>query len=354
MYSRIRLLLFVSVLAAAISCKKDGGGSTPPPVDPPPTTNNFTNPLLSTGPDPWVVKKDSFYYYMHTTGGSIEVWRTKKMSDLRNAPHFTVWSAPASGAYSRNVWAPELHFLNNKWYLYFAADDGNNANHRMYVLENANADPLTANWVFKGKITDPTDKWAIDGSVLEKDGQLYFLWSGWEGNTDGRQDIYIAPMSDPTTVSGNRVLLSSPTFDWERFGGPAYVNEAPEALKSPGGKTFITYSASGCWTDNYSLGLLSLRDNGNPLLAADWTKTATPVFTQNSASAAYGPGHNSFFKSVSGNEDWILYHANNAPAQGCGNARNPRMQKFTWNTDGTPNFGSPVKINTAIPKPSGE
>jgi GH43 family beta-xylosidase len=30
------------------------------------------------------------------------------------------------------------------------------------------------------------------------------------------------------------------------------------------------------------------------------------------------------------------------------------MQKFTWNGDGTPNFGEPVPINTSIKKPAGE
>ncbi|MCW3090657.1 MAG: family 43 glycosylhydrolase [Ferruginibacter sp.] len=356
MRSSSRYLWWLFIVTVALSCGKEnnGGGTIPPPVTPPAVTT-FTNPLLSSGPDPWVIKKDSFYYYTHTLGNRIGLWRTKKMSDLKNAPTFTVWLAPPTGSYSHNVWAPELHYINNKWYIYFAADDGNNPNHRMYVIENTSADPIAGTWVFKGKVADSNaDKWAIDGSVFDLNGQLYFIWSGWQGDTDGRQDIYIAPMADPVTVSGNRVLLSSPSNDWEKFGGPTFVNEGPEALKNASGRLFITYSASGCWTDNYCLGLLSLKPGGNPLSSADWTKNATPVFTQNAASMAYGPGHNSFFKSLDGTEDWILYHANSSSGQGCGDVRNPRMQQFTWNADGTPNFGSPVKINTSIQKPSGE
>ncbi|MEJ7661106.1 MAG: family 43 glycosylhydrolase [Hymenobacter sp.] len=60
---------------------------------------------------------------------------------------------------------------------------------------------------------------------------------------------------------------------------------------------------------------------------------------------AYGPGHNGFFKSKDGSEDWLVYHANNLVGQGCGDSRNPRIQKFTWNADDTPNFGTPVAIN---------
>jgi len=49
-----------------------------------------------------------------------------------------------------------------------------------------------------------------------------------------------------------------------------------------------------------------------------------------------------------------LYHANSAAGQGCTNARNPRMQPFSWNADGSPAFGVPVKINKPIRKPGGE
>jgi GH43 family beta-xylosidase len=347
-------IVFLFVLITSLSCGKNSGGGDNTP-SPPPTVNTFVNPLLSSGPDPWVIKKDNLYYYTHTLGNRIAIWRTTKMSELKNALVQTIWSAPATGPNSQNIWAPEIHFINNKWYAYYAADDGNNANHRMYVLENSSPNPLQGTWESKGKISDPTDKWAIDGTVFEHNGQLYFIWSGWEGDVDGRQDIYIAKMQNPWTIEGDRVLISAPTFDWEKLGTPDVdVNEGPEIIKNPAGKVFLTYSASGCWNDDYSLGLLTLKDGGNPLIAADWTKTPSPVFTKNTSGEAYGPGHNSFFNSADGTEDWILYHANPSSGQGCGNTRSPRMQKFTWNADGTPAFGQPVAAGAAVTKPSGE
>src|SRR5215207_8746350 len=108
------IFLFVLLIGPG-GCKKKG--STPDPT-PPPTATTFTNPLLNSGPDPWIVKKDSFYYYTHTLGNRISVWRTKKVSALRDVTPQTIWSAPSSGANSRNVWAPEIHYLNNKWYAY--------------------------------------------------------------------------------------------------------------------------------------------------------------------------------------------------------------------------------------------
>ena len=338
------------LLAAGMSCGKKTTYVTP---EPPLKDTAFTNPLLASGPDPWVVQKDTMYYYTHTFGDRVAIYSTSKMSALRQATLTTVWLPPSGGLYSKDIWAPEIHYLQGKWYAYFAADDGNNINHRMYVLENASADPLTGAWEFKGKIADPADKWAIDGSVFEYDGQLYFIWSGWQGDADGRQDIYLAKMKNPWTIEGNRVMISSPTYSWESIGSPS-VNDGPEAIRNSNGKLFITYSASGCWTDDYSLGLLTLRNAGNPMNPADWSKAASPVFSKNPGNGAYAPGHNAFFKSRDGREDWIIYHANAMAGQGCGNARSPRMQHFTWNADGTPDFGSPAQINTKIKKPSGE
>ncbi|MDO7744398.1 MAG: family 43 glycosylhydrolase, partial [Pedobacter sp.] len=160
----------------------------------------LTNPLLPSGADPYSYYKDGYYYYTHTTGNRIELWKTKDLAALKDAPHQTIWTPPANTAYSKSIWAPEIMFLQNKWYAYFAADDGKNENHRMYVLENSSADPMKGTWTFKGQITDPTNKWAIDGDIVELNNQLYMIWSGWEGDSNGKQEIFIAKLKNPWTV----------------------------------------------------------------------------------------------------------------------------------------------------------
>ena len=347
------ILLFVATGFG--SCKKTPTPDPAPPVE----TNTFTNPLLASGPDPWIIRQGDFYYYTHTLGNRIAIWKTAKVTELNKVTPQTVWTAPTTGPNSNNVWAPELHFMDNKWYAYYTA--GSSSDHstqRSFVLENGSADPLTGTWTDRGKIADPAaDFFSIDGTVFTHNGSSYFLYSGYPTANDNTQNIYIARMANPWTLATGRTLLSTPTFTWETVGSGGSspkVNEGPEILKNAAGKVFLIYSASGCWTDDYALGMLTLRDGGNPLVAADWTKSPTPVFSKRNASSAYGPGHNSFFKSKDGTEDWILYHANTAPGQGCGDVRSPRIQKFTWNADGTPNFGEPVPINTPIKKPSGE
>lgn len=350
---RLNSILIIAALFFVLPyCKKGDGGSTPPPPPPPPPANTFVNPLL-TGADPWVLKKDNQYYYTQTLGNRVGLWKTTTMSKLGSATNATIYTPPAGSSNSHNVWAPEIHFVDNKWYVYYTAGAGPDSTQRTWVLENSGADPMAGTWTSKGRIwNSDADFWAIDGTVFELNGINYFLWSGRPNISFQNQNIYIAKMINPWTLQTPTVTLTQPQLAWETVGGP--VNEAPEIIRNNAGKIFMVYSASGCWTDDYALGLLTLKDGGNPLIATDWSKSTAPVFTKKPESNAYGPGHNGFFKSPDGTEDWIIYHANEKSGDGCDVKRSIRMQSFTWNGDGSPNLGRPVKTGVGVVKPKGE
>lgn len=317
----------------------------------------FTNPLLPSGADPYSFYINGYYYYTNSLGNRIGLWKTKSLADLKGSTYKTIYTPPPGTMYSKDLWAPEVMFLQGKWYAYYAADNGDNNHHRLYVLENASADPMQGEWTFKGQINDVTNKWAIDGDVAEINGSLYMVWSGWQSDTNGEQDIYIAKMSNPWTIASERVKISKPALEWELHGdlndagNPAHVsvNEGPQFLVH-NNNVFVIYSASGCWTDYYALGMLTLTGN-NLLDSSAWRKTPQPVFQQSAENKVYATGHNSFFVSPSGKENWILYHANSLPNQGCGEQRSPRMQPFTWKGDGSPDFGIPVAERKALAIP---
>ena len=178
------------------------------------------------------------------------------------------------------------------------------------------------------------------------------------------QNLYLSALKNPWTIDGPRVRISTPTFAWEKAGDltpnpaagdPAHVdvNEGPEMLKH-GDRLFLIYSASGCWTENYCLGMLTADAGSNLLDPASWKKSPEPVFTAQPEAQTYAPGHCGFFKSPDGKEDWIIFHANSERDQGCGRFRSPRAQPFTWKADGTPDFGRPIPLATPIRRPSGE
>jgi GH43 family beta-xylosidase len=303
------------------------------------------NPIASSGADPWVIFRDGAYYYCYSRSDMVAVKKAERLQDIDRGRHKFVWNPPTGEAYSRELWAPELHYLDGKWYIYVAADDGRNETHRMYVLEGTTQDPQDL-FVLKGKIADSTDRWAIDGTVLRTEaGELFFIWSGWEDEVNVAQNLYIAPMSNPWTISGDRVLISEPEYEWETVGRPA-VNEGPEVLQR-GGRTFVVYSASGSWTDSYCLGQLELV-GPNPLNRSSWVKKAKPVFT--SGDSVFGPGHASFTVSPDGAEDWIVYHA--AKYRGSGWNREVRAQRFGWTAEGEPDFRRPVDAGIEVPAPS--
>jgi GH43 family beta-xylosidase len=319
-------------------------------VSSPPGT--FRNPLTNSGPDPWMTYYDGNYYLAATTWGGSSTGLTMRkaatIADLKQAAPQRIWqdSTPERCC---NFWAPEFFLLDGPnglhWYGYYSGGPSTCCDYqRIHVIESAGADPLGP-YTYKGQLKDATDDRSIDASVLQLNKSLYLLFAGRTGT---EQRIYIAPMKNPWTLSGERVLLSAPTYSWEQEG--RNINQGPVALQH-NGKTFIVYSASYCGGAAYKLGMLTYSGD-DPLLTSSWTKSATPVFQ--GTGDVFSPGHNTFFKSPDGKEDWIVYHANSSANGNCDMKRTPRIQKFTWNSDGTPNFGSPVPVDTILAVPSGE
>ncbi|MBQ4151155.1 MAG: glycoside hydrolase family 43 protein, partial [Clostridia bacterium] len=283
----------------------------------------FTNPIGDKA-DPYVIEKDGLYYYCFSSGTTVDgtSYAGVKVAVHENLPFgelstqiravFNASQTDIANA-KQNYWAPELHYFdaatvgkeNAGWYIYVAADDGDTKHHRMYVLRATDRENPLSDFEMVGQITDSTNKWAIDGTVMVHGGKLYFIWSGWEGDTDGYQNIYIAQMSNPWTVSSSRVLLSRPEYSWETNGYPD-INEGPQVLKAPDGTVHIIYSASTSFSQYYCYGALTLTGT-DPLDKASWYKSTTALFS--SGNGAYGTGHGSFVKDDDGNF-WMYYHAN--------------------------------------------
>ena len=310
----------------------------------------FQNPLEEHGPDPWLTYFEGAYYYASTVDDSIVMRTARKLAGLKSAPGQTVWSDTDPGR-GQDFWAPECFLLPNekgqpRWYLYYTACDGVEPNHRLYVLESSGRTPLGPDTFKAQLLTDPADEfYAIDGSVLQlPDGRLYLFWCGRPAVTG--QGLFVSRMTNAWTLEGPRTAIPA-----DGFGCPD-IREGPVTLVR-NGKAFLVYSTCDARTPNYKLGMLSADVSADLLDLASWHQYPQPVFAALPDHDVWGPGHCFFFKSPDQREDWIIYHAKNHTRWSF-EGRSSRAQPFTWQVDGTPDFGVPIPLSRRLAPPSGE
>lgn len=311
-----------------------------------------TNPVVKQRADPWVFRHTDGYYYMTASVPEydrIELRRSTTIQGLSTATPAVIWKRHASGIMGGHIWAPEIHYISGKWYIYFSAGTSSNKFAiRLYILECASENPLTGQWVEKGQLKTGWESFTLDATSFEISGTRYLVWAQSQTGIDSNSNLYIAKMNGPLAISGTPVMLTQPQYSWEKIGYS--VNEGPAVIKK-NGRIFMTYSASA--TDfNYCMGMLTASASSNLLDPASWSKSSNPVFKTNDANSQYGPGHNCFTTSQDGTVDIMVYHARNYknitgdPLYDPN--RHTRAQRLNWNTDGTPNFGIPVADGVTV------
>ncbi|KAF9454344.1 glycoside hydrolase family 43 protein [Macrolepiota fuliginosa MF-IS2] len=303
----------------------------------------YTNPVKEpNGSDPFMVYDKGYYYLTTTTWTNIQITRATTIAGLKTATPKVIWT-DSTASRCCNVWAPEIHWQSNEnaWFIYYTAGTSDTLdNQRLHALRGSSSDIWGSSWSFAGRIVIPNrDVWAIDGTILTVNSNKYLVYSSWDGSN---QCLWISQMTSATTV-GNTVKISTPTYSWEKIG--ANVNEGPAALQH-NGRTWIVFSGSSCTGTGYVLGRLELASGADPLNASSWTKYGSPIFT----SANGWPGHNGFFSSPSGNS-LIVFHANHNTPGACDGSRYTMVQPVNWNSDGTPNLGSPLPLSQNIAEP---
>lgn len=306
-------------------------------------TSETTSMIDNNGADPWVWKQDDIYYYTKTTGINVTIYKSDFISNLSAGESKIIYEPTEELG---NLWAPELHYIDNCWYVYFAADQPDET-HKMYVLVNENRDPFQGEWKCI-PIKGMDDKFAIDGTVLDTSKERYFVWSGWMGYENVQQDIYIAQMVSPIEIKKQKILLSSPEYKWEKQGNPL-INEGPQVLIK-NNTINLVYSASGSWTNDYCMGLITADLSADLLKKESWDKKTEPIFQ--SANGIYGPGHSGFTVSLDGSQEYLIYHS--ARWDGSGWNRSIRFQKLKFDEMGQILQGEPEASDTLLPIPKGE
>lgn len=305
-------------------------------------------PLIPQRADPYIHKHTDGYYYFTASVPSyegIELRRAKTLDALADAETRMVWHKPDTGPYSDLIWAPEIHFNQGAWYVYFAAAPSREIKdelfqHRMYAIKCEDDNPVTGSWEFCGQIDTGIDSFCLDATTFTHNDVLYYLWAQKGPGIRGNSNLYIAPMKTPTEIEGEPVMLTKPELEWETRG--FWVNEGPAVIKH-GGKIFVTYSGSAT-DENYCMGLIYADDNADLLNPSSWTKVQEPVFATDESVKMFGPGHNSFTQTPDG-KDVLVYHCRQYTEIEGDPLWNPDRHTFVkhvkWDDNGMPVFGKP-------------
>jgi GH43 family beta-xylosidase len=298
-----------------------------------------SNPQSTTSQaDPFVTFHEGYYYYTFTTGDHVEVRKSASLEGIASATPVSVWRSWEESSIIGPAWAPELHYLNGKWYIYTTGKVAGTDEMRVIVLEG---DRPQDQFTYKGNLAG-----GIDATILKHPhGGLYMVWMRHEGSS--LTNITIAPMTSPTSLGQGWTQISDPNYanwyDWETRH--QNCNEGPQIIHR-NGKFFLTYSASASWTSEYCLGMFTCDDKADVMDAGVWEKSPEPVFQKSWENGVVGVGHASFTTSPDGKEDWICYHGmddtdgDGTIEQGWEN-RHPFIQRISWHADGSPNFGIP-------------
>lgn len=242
-------------------------------------SQTFRNPVNPSA-DPSLMFHNGRYYVATTRGDRIGIWSSPSLATLLVQPEQVVWR-DSDPSRNTQMWAPAFRQVGGRWYIYYTASDGVDANHRMYVIESEGDNPLGP-YHFKAKIAD-FGEYAIDGEPITVNGQQYFVWTGPGRGQGGPAQLYIARMSNPWTVTGGRVAIPA-------AGGCSEVREGPTPIYG-NGRVFLTYSSCDTGKPDYQLWMKSIANGADPMVAANWVQHPGPIFSRNDETGVWGPGH---------------------------------------------------------------
>ena len=277
----------------------------------------YNSPLVLQRADPFVYRHTDGYYYFTGSIPSydrIELRRSKTINGLSTAQPVDIWHKHEHGPMGNHIWAPELHYLDGKFYIYFGAGEAENKwALRPYVLECQGQDPMKDEWRELGMMQRTANDessftgFSLDGTVFEAAGERYYVWAEKVGFGNGllTSNLYIAKMATPCSLSTPAMELTTPDYDWERVG--FWVDEGPAALIK-NGRVFLTFSSSATGAC-YCMGMMEADEGADLLDRNSWKKSRYPVLKTDAELGIFGPGHNCFTVAEDGETVLSVYHA---------------------------------------------
>jgi arabinan endo-1,5-alpha-L-arabinosidase len=225
---------------------------------------------------------------------------------------FTLATLPAWAVQSAGIWAPEIQYANNQYYLYYVVTDVTDATSGEPNCGSDNAIGVATSpsplgpWVDSGApVVGPRRAgggcnffWTFDPEVLATGGQKYIYYGSYYGG------IWVSQLSSDGFTAANPAQVTIAN----RYEGAevAFYNgfyylfvSAANCCNGPltGYSVFVGRAASptGPFVDREGVALLAGRVGGTPFISLNGNRWV-------------GVGHNSVFTDLSG-QWWTVYHA---------------------------------------------
>ena len=333
------------------------------------TSDIYSEPFITERADPYIVDGGDGYYYFtasYPAYGSVDkgydriiLRRSPTVAGLAEAEEKVIWKAHSSGIMAKHIWAPEMHKIGGKWYMFFAAgESGNIWAIRPYVLK-CDGDPYTGNWTECGQMQasygddESFRNFSLDMTYFEHNGRHYVIWAEIKGDSS----LFMAEIdpAEPYKLISKPILLTKPEYNWELVNNR--VNEGAAVLVTDE-KVYVFFSASGTGSE-YCVGRLEADTDADLMDVKSWRKLDRPVLSTSDLNGESGPGHNSFVVDENG-DLLIVYHARpESHASGnCGTyskdplydpCRHTRIKRVIFNSDGTPiiNLSKEAELSSA-------
>ena len=316
----------------------------------------FDNPFIKERADPYIVDGGDGYFYFtasYPAYGSVDkgydriiLRRSNTVAGLANAEEKTIWKAHGSGILAKHIWAPEMHYIGNAWYMFFAAGSSDDIwAIRPYVLK-CSGDPYNGSWEECGQMqasagdTSSFRSFSLDMTYFENNGKHYVIWAEIKGDSS----LFMAEIdpSAPWKLISDPIMLTKPEYDWELVNHR--VNEGAAVLKTSK-KIYVFFSASGTGSE-YCVGRLEADADADLMNKNSWKKLTYPVLATSDLHGESGPGHNSFVRGENG-DLLLVYHArpDSHSSKACGTynadplydpCRHTRIKRVLWDGNDDP------------------
>lgn len=320
---------------------------------------NYPNPFIPERADPYVTKgPDGYYYftasypaYLNVESGydRIILRKSETVIGLATAKEHTIWKAHNKGVMSKHIWAPEIHYIGGKWYVFFAAGEKENVwNIRPFVLMCEGSDPINDEWVEMGKMQASEgdeisfNSFSLDMTYFNHKNKHYLIWA----ESIGHSSLFMAEINpdEPWKLISKPILLTKPEYDWEKIRFS--VNEGPAVLKTED-KVYVFFSSSGTGAE-YCMGKVYADTNADLMDINSWRKCTEPALQTADLTDEAGPGHNSFVVDENG-DLLLIYHARPQShfEKACGTycdeplydpCRHARVKFVSFDENGVPNL----------------